>query len=63
MKNISKPLVFFENRSRLFVKEIGTGNMNYVFQVEEKESGKKLILKQAVPYARCVGGEFPHEPG
>jgi 5-methylthioribose kinase len=50
---------FFENRVRLFVKEIGTGNMNYVFQVEEKESGKKLILKQAVPYARCVGKSFP----
>ncbi|MCL2772832.1 MAG: S-methyl-5-thioribose kinase [Oscillospiraceae bacterium] len=31
----------------LAVKEIGDGNLNYVFRVEEKSSGKSIIVKQA----------------
>ena len=50
---------FFHEEAKLSVNEIGTGNMNYVFQVFDIESGKKLILKQAVPYARSVGESFP----
>ncbi|MEA2091841.1 MAG: S-methyl-5-thioribose kinase, partial [Campylobacterota bacterium] len=39
--------------------EIGDGNLNYVYLVSSISDAKKaLIVKQAVPYLRCVGEEF-----
>ncbi|QFR48861.1 S-methyl-5-thioribose kinase [Sulfurimonas lithotrophica] len=39
--------------------EIGDGNLNYVYLVSSvSDSNKALIVKQAVPYLRCVGEEF-----
>lgn len=39
--------------------EIGDGNLNYVYKISSiQDSQKALILKQAVPYLRCVGEEF-----
>jgi len=50
---------FFDSQS-LEVKEIGDGNLNFVFLATSKEdSTKALIVKQAVPYLRCVGEEYP----
>lgn len=44
----------------LFIDEIGDGNLNYVFIIKSKKiQNKALILKQAVPYLRCVGEEYP----
>ncbi|PLY05491.1 MAG: S-methyl-5-thioribose kinase [Arcobacter sp.] len=44
----------------LYIDEIGDGNLNYVFIIKSIEHPKKaLILKQAVPYLRCVGEEYP----
>lgn len=44
----------------LDIDEIGDGNLNYVFIIKSKsDSSKALILKQAVPYLRCVGEEYP----
>lgn len=44
----------------LFIDEIGDGNLNYVFIIKSIPHPKKaLILKQAVPYLRCVGEEYP----
>jgi 5-methylthioribose kinase len=44
----------------LYIDEIGDGNLNYVFIIQSlKDSSKVLILKQAVPYLRCVGEEYP----
>lgn len=40
-------LDFFEKGSELTASEIGDGNMNYVFKVEDKCSHKSLIVKQA----------------
>ncbi|MCK5111742.1 MAG: S-methyl-5-thioribose kinase [Arcobacteraceae bacterium] len=40
--------------------EIGDGNLNFVYIVKSTTNPKKaLIAKQAVPYLRCVGEEFP----
>jgi 5-methylthioribose kinase len=40
--------------------EIGDGNLNFVFVVTSKiDKTKSLIVKQAVPYLRCVGESFP----
>ena len=44
----------------LYIDEIGDGNLNYVFIIKSIEHSKKaLILKQAVPYLRCVGKSYP----
>jgi len=44
----------------LHVSEIGDGNLNFVFIIKSEKAPKKaLILKQAVPYLRCVGEEYP----
>jgi 5-methylthioribose kinase len=38
-------------------REIGNGNVNLVFQA--RSDGRALIVKQAVPYVRCVGPSWP----
>ena len=45
------------------VKEVGDGNINFVFIVEGPGAGPErpgaLVLKQALPYVRCVGEAWP----
>jgi len=44
----------------LTAKEIGDGNLNYVYVVSSNDNEEKiLILKQAVPYLRIVGESYP----
>ena len=58
LQNIDEIKKYFLGAS-LDVKEIGDGNLNYVYLVSSSEdSTKALIVKQAVPYLRCVGEEF-----
>lgn len=45
-------LNFFKDKNHLTCKEIGDGNLNNVFRIVESTSGKSLILKQSLPYAR-----------
>lgn len=48
------------SEDKLYIDEIGDGNLNYVFIVKSIQNPKRaLILKQAVPYLRCVGEEYP----
>ena len=55
-----KELVDFFGTDTFLVDEIGDGNLNYVYKISSvNEPQKTLILKQAVPYLRCVGEEFP----
>jgi len=42
----------------LHVKEIGDGNLNFIFRISD-ESGASLILKYAAPYLRLLGEDFP----
>lgn len=42
----------FEEDAELTCKEIGDGNLNYVFRVVDEKHGKSIILKQAGPVAR-----------
>ncbi|TDP26425.1 S-methyl-5-thioribose kinase [Halanaerobium congolense] len=48
-------------RYDLKVEEVGDGNLNLVFKVNNsKDAAKKtLILKQALPYVRLVGKDWP----
>ncbi len=49
----------FAEDAALQCTEIGDGNLNYVFRVVDPESGKSVILKQALPYAKVVGESWP----
>ena len=44
--------------AQLKVKEVGDGNLNYVYIVEGND-GATVVLKQALPYVRCVGESWP----
>ncbi len=45
-------LNFFKDKNNLICKEIGDGNLNNIFRIIDSNSGKSLILKQSLPYAR-----------
>lgn len=46
-----------ENLSSWTCREVGDGNINFVYIVEG-DSGS-IILKQGLPYVRCVGESWP----
>lgn len=50
---------FFSEGAELQSREIGDGNLNLVFHILDPNSGKALILKQALPYAKVVGESWP----
>jgi 5-methylthioribose kinase len=47
--------------STLDVQEIGDGNLNLVFVCQDA-TGRGVVLKQALPYVRLVGPEWPFTP-
>ncbi len=49
---------FFEPNTQLTCNEFGDGNLNLVFRIAD-QNGNSIILKQALPYARCVGESWP----
>jgi len=49
----------FPQGAELTCREIGDGNLNLVFHVRDEASGRSLILKQALPYAKVVGESWP----
>lgn len=50
-------LKFFDENAVLTCKEIGDGNLNYVFRVVDEKNNKSVIIKQAGPVAR-ISDEF-----
>lgn len=42
----------------LTVKEVGDGNLNFVYIVISS-SGDSVVIKQAIPYIRCIGESWP----
>lgn len=55
----AKELNFFPQDTELECREIGDGNLNYVFHIKELNGDKSLIIKQALPYAKVVGESWP----
>jgi 5-methylthioribose kinase len=49
----------FEAEGQIVSREIGDGNLNLVFHVSQPSSGRSLIVKQALPYAKVVGESWP----
>ena len=52
---------FFDQGAKLVCKEIGDGNINYVFKVIDEKSGNSVIIKQAGPVAR-ISDDFKLSP-
>lgn len=50
---------FFSSSAELDCQEIGDGNLNLVFHIQDTSSGKSIIVKQALPYAKVVGESWP----
>lgn len=40
-------------------EEIGDGNLNLVFKIFDHQGNSRVIVKQALPYVRCVGESWP----
>lgn len=49
----------FPDGAQLTLREIGEGNLNHVFHISDPESGRSLIVKQALPYAKMIGESVP----
>jgi len=39
--------------------EVGDGNLNLVFKILDRQGISRIIVKQALPYVRCVGESWP----
>ncbi|XP_020205472.1 methylthioribose kinase [Cajanus cajan] len=46
-----------DNFDHLSIKEVGDGNLNFVFIVSN--SAGSFVIKQALPYVRCIGESWP----
>ena len=40
-------------------EEIGDGNLNLVFKIYDDQGNSRVVVKQALPYVRCVGESWP----
>ena len=47
---------FFDKNAELSVNEIGDGNLNYVFRVQDEKTGKSVILKHSGIETRARSG-------
>ncbi|WP_058308002.1 S-methyl-5-thioribose kinase [Gracilibacillus massiliensis] len=54
-------LDYFHSDAELTCKEIGDGNLNYVFRIVDQKNKDSIILKQAGPVAR-ISDEFKVSP-
>ncbi|QGP53304.1 Methylthioribose kinase [Piscirickettsia salmonis] len=59
IKYVKQYNIFFTHYEHLRCEEIGDGNLNLVFRLINDNDNKSLIIKQALPYARCVGESWP----
>jgi 5-methylthioribose kinase len=57
--DLALKLGLFHPENALECKEIGDGNLNYVFRITNPETNKGVIIKQALPYAKVIGESWP----
>lgn len=56
-------IVFFDSDTELSVEEIGDGNLNFVYRVfDTAQPERSLVLKQAPPYIKILGPDYPLPP-
>ncbi|WP_192458959.1 S-methyl-5-thioribose kinase [Musicola keenii] len=46
-------------QSLIDAEEVGDGNLNLVFKIRDAQGISRVIVKQALPYVRCVGESWP----
>jgi len=46
-------------QSLVSAEEVGDGNLNLVFKIRDTAGVSRVIVKQALPYVRCVGESWP----
>ncbi len=56
---IQRELNYFKDDVDIQCDEIGDGNLNLVFRAVDKKSNRSIIVKQSLPYVRCVGEDWP----
>lgn len=56
---VNEKLDYFDEDAVFECQEIGDGNLNLVFRVKDTKNGKSVIVKQALPYVRASGGDWP----
>ena len=62
LKTIDEIKKIFSDFDNLQIKEIGDGNLNFVYSnTNAKNEKETVILKQSVPFLRCVGESYPLE--
>lgn len=44
---VQEKIGYFEKNAKVICKEIGDGNLNYVFRLMEEKTGKSIVVKQA----------------
>jgi len=56
---ITSTIDFFADDAVFETEEIGDGNLNLVFRVKDVKNNKSIIAKQALPYVRAAGEDWP----
>jgi 5-methylthioribose kinase len=60
VKNVPELKDFFPADAKITAREVGDGNLNFVFFVENSaDPTNSLVVKQALPYLRVVGEDWP----
>jgi 5-methylthioribose kinase len=54
---LAKQIGYFKENTDVTCREIGDGNLNLVFHIQDETKG--IIIKQALPYAKVVGESWP----
>ncbi len=60
---VNSKMEFFRPDAEYVCNEIGDGNLNLVFRVKDTKNNKSVIVKQALPYVRAAGEEWPLDIG
>jgi len=56
---IKSKMDYFSEDAVYACEEIGDGNLNLVFRVKDTKNDKSIIVKQALPYVRAAGEDWP----
>lgn len=56
---VNGKLDFFDKDAVIECHEIGDGNLNLVFRIKDIKNNKSVIVKQALPYVRAAGDDWP----
>lgn len=56
---IKSKMDFFAEDAVFTCEEIGDGNLNLVFRIKDTKNDKSIIVKQALPYVRAAGEDWP----